>query len=257
MRIMNLIFLGLMLLPLALSAQNNQKGKIIYQQERTIEFDESRYEQMSEEQRNKMKERMKKWGKEKKTLVFNKEASVYRNFKAEKDAKDPATWESESGGGRGHWRRMKSQSIIYLSHTDQTVVEQQEAFDKKFLIEAPVEEKKWKITGKQEMLSGHRCMHAVWQKNDSTTVEAWFAPQIPVSSGPNGYGGLPGMVLKVDVNQGEFVMVAKEVRLEEVDETIVKPDKGKKVSREEFEKIMKEKREEMREMRGGSRGHGH
>ena len=40
-------------------------------------------------------------------------------------------------------------------------------------------------------------------EGDSIKVDVWFTPEVPVSSGPAGYGGLPGLIVFVDVNEGK------------------------------------------------------
>jgi GLPGLI family protein len=87
-------------------------------------------------------------------------------------------------------------------------------------------------------------------------VTAWFTPQIPVSNGPGEYSGLPGLILELNVDR-TTILCSKIVMNPKVAESIKPLEKGKEVSREEFNKIVKEKTEEMRENfrgRGGRRG---
>ena len=83
---------------------------------------------------------------------------------------------------------------------------------------------------------------------------AWFAPQIPVKNGPDKFGQLPGMILEVEIPDLQRVITAKEITLEEMNEEIITPSKGKKVSDEEFEQIRAEKLAEMRAQFGGKGG---
>ena len=47
----------------------------------------------------------------------------------------------------------------------------------------------------QKVIKGYPCMKAV--KSDSLyTIEVWFTSKIPVSSGPKGLYGLPGLILE-------------------------------------------------------------
>lgn len=88
---------------------------------------------------------------------------------------------------------------------------------------------------------------------DTILIQAWFAPEIPVSTGPHSYNGLPGAILMVDVDEGQRQIVAKEVKFETIDEALlVEPSKGKKVNREEFKKIEEEKMAEQKAIHGGS-----
>ena len=75
---------------------------------------------------------------------------------------------------------------------------------KEFLVKQPLNDFKWKIVMEQKMIKGYPCMKA--QKEDSLyVVEAWFSSQIPVSSGPKGLYGLPGMIL-----EAKFIKIKKE-----------------------------------------------
>ncbi len=69
------------------------------------------------------------------------------------------------------------------------------------------------------------------------------------------YGGLPGLILSVELDEGKNIIVAKSVDLSPVSkDIIVRPEKGKKVSREEFDKIVAEKMKETGGNAGSSGG---
>jgi GLPGLI family protein len=86
------------------------------------------------------------------------------------------------------------------------------------------------------------------------TITAWYAPEIPVSQGPEGYWGLPGLIL--EVSDGRTSILCSKVALNIKEKVTIKaPAKGKKVTQAEFDKIVAEKMEEMRQMGGpGGRG---
>ena len=89
-------------------------------------------------------------------------------------------------------------------------------------------------------------------------VTAWFTPQIPVGHGPGEYTGLPGLILELNFYR-TTLLCSKIVINPKEPETIVAPTKGKAVTREEYNKIVGEKMEEMRENfrgRGGRRSGG-
>ena len=91
-------------------------------------------------------------------------------------------------------------------------------------------------------------------------VTAWFTPQIPVGNGPGEYAGLPGLILEMNVYR-TTLLCSKIVLNPKEAEEITPPKKGEKVTREEYNLIIKEKMDEMREnfrgrdgRRGGGRG---
>lgn len=85
-------------------------------------------------------------------------------------------------------------------------------------------------------------------------VTAWFTPQIPVSNGPADYAGLPGIILELNFYR-TTILCSKIVMNPKDAEKIEAPAKGKEVSQAEYNKIVKEKMDEIREnFRGRGRG---
>ena len=74
----------------------------------------------------------------------------------------------------------------------------------------------------------------------------WFTPSINIPAGPGNYCNLPGLVLKVDINEGQRVLEARSISFDDPGKDVFeKPDKGKKVSKDEFDTIVAEKMKEM------------
>ena len=87
------------------------------------------------------------------------------------------------------------------------------------------------------------------------TITAWYTPEIPVSQGPEGYWGLPGLIL--EVNDGKTVILCSKIVLNPKEKVVIKPaSKGKVISQKLFDETMIQKMEEMREMYRGRGGNG-
>ena len=88
------------------------------------------------------------------------------------------------------------------------------------------------------------------------TITAWYTPQIPVSTGPDTYYGLPGLIL--ELNAGRTIMLCTEVAISSKEALeIEEPNKGKEVSRDEYNEIIRVKTAELKERfqsRGNRRG---
>lgn len=183
-------------------------------------------------------------------LHFNQNESLYKNFNA-KAEDDVMEAETQNGDVKIKMVIATPENRYYQNMETQETISQQEFFGKKFLIEDKIEKLAWKITTEQKVILNYPCTKAVYQ--DSTqTVEAWFSSQIPVSSGPNNFGQLPGMILELNIDNGDRTIVAQDIRFETQDADILKaPKKGKKVTKEAFEKIVTEKTKEMEEEMGG------
>ena len=145
--------------------------------------------------------------------------------------------------------RMGPAERTYVSYEDGEMVETREFMGRTFRISSPLAQPDWRLTTEQAMHLDHMVVKAV-AESDSTTIEAWFAPAIPVQGGPSSYGGLPGMILVLSINDGQTQYFATEIELGEVaQELISPPEDGQEVSVEEFEQIVEEKTEELRQMR--------
>lgn len=86
-------------------------------------------------------------------------------------------------------------------------------------------------------------------------VTAWFTPQIPVGNGPGEYAGLPGLILELNAHR-TTLLCSKIILNPKEAENIDAPSRGKEVTREEYNKIVKEKMDEMRENFRGRGGRG-
>jgi len=179
-----------------------------------------------------------------KELIYTEEASIYQKKQEEVQAEDMVTKEVEA---------MKivvnePENIVYTDLSTGNTVQQREFMTRTFLIEGSRPQRPWKFTGQTQDILGYTCQEAVFDK-DSVQVSAWFTPSIPVSAGPAEYSGLPGMILLVDVGNGERKFVATAVEFKELmADELQKPRKGKAVTGDEFRAIVKEKMEEQ----GGS-----
>ncbi len=185
-------------------------------------------------------------------LYFNELESLMKATEEEEKPQDIV-----AGGGNMVFRMAgssKDENETYQNYDDGTVSEKRDFMGRTFLIAGDQPTYAWKLTGEQSEYLGFGVQKATAVR-DSTIIEAWFSPEIPVSAGPELFSGLPGMILVLSLNDGQTVFSAKEINLDGVEDGMISaPKKGKKVSRAEFDSIVAEKMKEMQAMRGG-RGH--
>ncbi|MDD3741536.1 MAG: GLPGLI family protein, partial [Bacteroidales bacterium] len=87
----------------------------------------------------------------------------------------------------------------------------------------------WKILNDLKEVAGHICMNAsFYDEIKMNKVIAWFALDLPWNFGPERYGGLPGVILEIDVNNGAQVITADKIEFFENDTVINKPTHKKK-----------------------------
>jgi len=118
---------------------------------------------------------------------------------------------------------------------------QTDSYGEKFLIEIP--KTNWKLTNLSETINGFNCFKAEAKtitKGRNGDIErpviAWYSKDIPIPFGPIGFAGLPGLIIKL-IYDNEVYIVSK-INFNQKNKIIIKkPEKGIKVTKEEFEKI--------------------
>jgi GLPGLI family protein len=181
-------------------------------------------------------------------LHYTAEASKYMAG-AENEAEEIT---GAQGGAQFRMRMTPPKREVYKNLKEDKMVDEREFMTKMFLIKGNTSPYPWKISDGQKKILDYICMKASYQDSTANYV-VWFSPQIPVANGPAEFGGLPGMILQVDINDGERMITAVEVTEEKVDTELLKePSKGKEVTQEEFREIMREKMKEMETMHGGA-----
>ena len=184
---------------------------------------------------------------EQKILYFSAESSLYESVT------DPAKNEMVEQEGANVVVQVYQDNKVFRDLKENRRYEQRDFMPRQFLIESDQGATDWKLTGNQQTLLGFPCQEAI-REEDGRKIRAWFTPSIPVSTGPGNLGNLPGMILAVDVNDGQRTVTATSVDFAPVDaKKMVKPKEGKKVTAEQFKKIVDEKMKEMG-AEGGSGG---
>ncbi len=239
----------------------------------------SNMSQMTPDMQKMIEERMKKMFEKTFILNFHKTASIY---KEEEKMDAPG---SESQGRRMMSSMMGGGGTYYKELKDKKYTVDREFMGKEFLIQDSLPKYDWKMEGESRQIGGYTCYKATaikpvdksdfrnlsFKKGDDKakaeakastnfmdmmempseiTVTAWYAPEIPVSQGPENYYGLPGLIL--EVNDGKTVILCSKVVLNSKEKVTIKPStKGKVVTEKEYNKIVADKMEEMQKMNSG------
>lgn len=163
--------------------------------------------------------------------------------------------EEENSDANGNTVRMVirvPQNETYRNYETQKSVELRELAGQKFLIEDSLRRMPWKLAGETKKIQGYDCMKATMtNKATNQPIVAWFTEAIPVPSGPAGFGGLPGLILEVDVNEGDMIYSLTKAEFKKLAAGDIKlPSGGKKITEAEFTK----KRDEFMKEMGGQGG---
>lgn len=122
---------------------------------------------------------------------------------------------------------------------------------KQYIINDSIRNYKWKIGNNLKEIVGHICMNATtYDTLRKQSIEAWFALDLPVSSGPDRFGGLPGMILEVDINKGAMNYTAEKIEDIDINTAFIKPKKikGKKLDFAQLNDLFKNSIEEKTKM---------
>ncbi|HNX44722.1 MAG TPA: GLPGLI family protein [Bacteroidales bacterium] len=113
---------------------------------------------------------------------------------------------------------------------------------KVYVIEDTLNYPQWKILNDMKEVAGHICMNAFYEDTlKMQKITAWYALDLPVSAGPERLGGLPGVILEVDINDGAMLITADKVEMKPLTDELNPPKKmkGKKVSEEQYLTVLK------------------
>ena len=287
---MNKINLCLLTLVVALgvNAQSFQ-GMAIYESktstaDMTSGFSGSR--EVTPEMRKRWGERMKNMFEKTFILNFDQTASIYsEQQKLEQPGQEGGfRMGSMMGGGGTHYKNIKEKVFSV----------DREFFGKEFLIKDSLPKLTWKLEGESKQIGSYLCYKATairpvessdfrnfrkkkeeitaekkqdsvkkttqatnfmdqWEMPSEIAITAWYTPEIPISQGPENYHGLPGLIL--EISDGKTTILCSKVVLNTKEKKEIKaPSKGKVVSQTQYDKIVKEKMEEMQEMGRSGRG---
>ena len=259
------------------------QGKAYYFSKTTPDMSGWGNGQMTEFQKKQIAERMR--GKIEKSYVlnFDRQASIF---------KEEEVLEAPGQKGFGGWWSSFSSGPQYKNIKTRQFIQDQEFFGRQFLITDTLQKFEWKMGTETKQIGQYLCMKATaikkvdefdWRsmrrkksfeknrdksKADSTkaksvtedievpkTIEvtAWYTPQIPINHGPDEFWGLPGLILEVNADQTS-ILCSKIVMNPEQKFTIEAPDKGRIISRSDYNETVKLKMKEMREMYRGRGG---
>ena len=275
------ILLGIFLLILGGLSAQEISGNAYYFSKTTMDMNNFGNREMSENMKKMIAERMKSMLEKNYILTFTAKESLY---------KEEEKLEAGAGGGFRMMMAGFSAGPQYKNLNTGDYLTEQEFFGKQFLISDSIPELEWTLENESKQIGqyiafkatavkkvedlgfsfgrGRRNAEQNEAKADSTktddesaieipseiVVTAWYTPQIPVKNGPGEYGGLPGLIL--ELNAYRTTILCHKIELQTKKAITIEPlKKGKAVSREEYNTIVREKTKEMREnfRRGGGR----
>ena len=90
------------------------------------------------------------------------------------------------------------------------------------------------------LVKGYHCKKATTKNRQGDNIVAWYTEEIAIPSGPEQFGGLPGLILQLDIGDSWIVFTATDIRAGADKQLVKAPAGAKKVTRQEFQKMMDE-----------------
>jgi GLPGLI family protein len=203
-----------------------KEGTIVYQRKVDV------YRHMQDEN---MKAMVPQFDTSKVQLIFSGSASIFKKLPEEKDIRDNAG----DNENRIIINMGGPDNETYKDFAAEKITELRELGPKKYIIEDTLQKQNWKMDDETKTVGGYNCKKAMTKSRDNKDVIAWYAEDIQSPSGPEQYGGLPGVILELNFNDGEITFSAVDIKKKDFDKKLVKaPTNGKKVTRKEFQKMM-------------------
>jgi GLPGLI family protein len=217
--IIAILFLGFIQATFA----QNSAGKITFEKKRDWVKIQSKATYLSKEQKDRMAQTWKNETeyKQKMVLTFNEKQTHYTFENQEEQSED----------GTYSWRN--DLMVITRDFENGKILELYETLGKSYVVEDSLKFSKWKILNEIKEVSGYICMKAsTYDPVKRQNVVAWFTTDIPVSAGPERFGGLPGMILEINIDDDAIVYTPSIITLAATQEIpkLPKKLKGKKVN---------------------------
>ncbi len=220
-----------------ISFAQNTAGKIVFERKTDWVKIRSKASYLSQEQKDRMAQTSKNRTdyKQKMVLSFNANLSYYTYESKEEQSEDGMySWEND-------------QLIITRDFEKEKIFEVHETLGKTYIVEDSLKFFKWKILNEIKEVNNYVCMKAsTFEPVKKQNIVAWFTTDIPVSAGPERFGGLPGMILEINIDDDAIVYTPKTITLTPTQQIPLLPKKlkGKKVKLEilnkEMEKYIKQ-----------------
>jgi len=163
------------------------------------------------------------------TLVFNNTNSYYKvDDKLENDKHYKFNFFTERAGGKSEYFCDLTQNNC--SYTSTIIKNKSVIYTKKT----------WILTEETETILGYICRKAILKNDKEATIEAWFTQDLPFPFGPFKFNNLPGLILKVETNNGLITYLATEIK-ENKNHKIKKDESIEAIQEDEYKQLIKSK----------------
>lgn len=122
---------------------------------------------------------------------------------------------------------LTTKNTVYSNHQTGDRMTLLDMMGNKIYIQDTVNKISWTMTDNTRKLAGYECKMAIYRKDDSTRIYAWYAEELIPTVGPETFSGLPGTILGMATEDGSIVYFAKSVEIVTVEDKEFKYETGK------------------------------
>ena len=174
------------------------------------------------------------------TIIFNDSVAVYKsNFKATTIGEKLAL-NFFCGCNVSKFYDLKNFKVYYYTSNSMFFK------SKEYLIEDDYKNN-WVLTSESKLIDDKLCFKATQFLTDNKkykeNVTAWYCPELPYNIGPNGFGGLPGLILELHAMNNVFGL--KSLKQIKSDELKNFPKLEKIIKKVNFDLLWNEKQKEV------------
>lgn len=135
--------------------------------------------------------------------------------------------------------RPATDNTVLTDFTSQKVKAAKNIYEEKFVVQDTMRKLEWKVKDEIRTISNYKCRKAVAKILDSVYVVAFYTEDIPLSGGPEMFGGLPGMILELAIPRLHTTWTATKIEsVMPADKDFAISEKGKKVTEKELYDIL-------------------
>lgn len=166
----------------------------------------------------------------------------------------------------------------YKSVKEKLKIVEEEFFGREFLVTDSLQTWKWELKDETKKIGDYTCYKAVHVKKitsedleeyekekkrqesaktsffmmnepEEKITTVWYTPEIPVNQGPDDLWGLPGLIMEASFDN-TTILCSKIILNPKKKIEIKKPNKGKRVTKKQYDSLMKKQMEKMNDENG-------
>lgn len=170
------------------------EGRIVFERKTNMlkKFDDPQFAEMFKENKIKI---------DRFEFLFNDSMCVFKPIV--EDIEDPFSWATNKNTVYQNLNTKERMSVLDL-------------WGSSVFVQDSMSARQWKITDSRRTIANYECRKAIWQRDDSTRIYAWFSTEIVPSVGPELFSGLPGTILGLATEDGGIIYFATEVKAESI-----------------------------------------